>query len=121
MNWLINNVPAVNNAMKDNDLMIGTVDTWLMWHLTGGVNGGIFVTDVTNASRTQLMDLETLEWDALLLSFFELPLKPTDLPEIRSSCEIYGKLSSTSIKVLLCLLPIGQGFVRACIFLFMTT
>ena len=71
----------------------------LLWNLTGGCNGGIYVTDATNASRTQLMDLDSLEWDAKLLSFFELPFGIDILPKIVSSCEVYGKLSKTSIKV----------------------
>ena len=118
MKWLTENVSNVNDALAKNDLMIGTVDTCellylisfltyfsllcyldLLWNLTGGCNGGIYITDATNASRTQLMDLNSLEWDAKLLSFFELPFGIDILPKIVSSCEIYGKLSKTSIKV----------------------
>ena len=80
--WLFDNVPTVSQALEQNDLMIGTVDTWLLWNLTGGPNGGIYVTDVTNASRTQLMDLESLEWDPNLLKFFELPFHTNILPKI---------------------------------------
>ena len=99
MLWLVENVPAIRAAIENEDLMIGTVDTWLLWNLTGGINGGIYVTDATNASRTQLMNLETLQWDPYLLKFFELPFKPETLASIRSSCEIYGKLSLTSLQV----------------------
>ncbi len=97
--WLFDNVPEIRQAFKEGDLMIGTVDTWLLWNLTGGVKDGLYITDATNASRTQLMNLETLQWDPYLLSFFDLPLVEANLPQIRSSCEIYGKLSLTQIKV----------------------
>ena len=79
--------------------MIGTIDTWLLWNLTGGIEGGIYVTDSTNASRTQLMDLATLKWDPFLFSFFELEIRPEDLAKIHSSCEVFGSLQSTLIKV----------------------
>ena len=72
----------------DADLLFGTVDSWLIWHLTGAVNGGVHVTDVTNASRTMLMDLESLAWDPDLLA--EIGIPPSILPEIRSSAEVYG-------------------------------
>ena len=70
----------------------------LLWNLTGGVDNGVYVTDVTNASRTQLMDLETLEWSPSLLNFFELPLKVHHLAKIVSCSEIYGKLTYSKIK-----------------------
>ena len=70
------------------DLLFGTIDTWLIWHLTGAVNGGVHVTDVTNASRTMLMDLGALAWDPELLATIGIP--PGILPEIRSSSEVYG-------------------------------
>lgn len=96
--WLMENVPSVRQAIKEEDLLIGTVDTWLMWNLTGGIDGGVYITDVTNASRTQLMNLETLEWDSFLFSFFDISIHPSSLAKIHSSCEIYGKLSMTEIK-----------------------
>jgi len=96
--WLLENVPCVRKALNDEDLLIGTVDTWLLWNLTGGIDGGVYITDVTNASRTQLMNLETLEWDTYLFSFFDLQIKPSNLAKIHSSCEVYGKLSSTNIQ-----------------------
>jgi glycerol kinase len=75
-------------AAQRGDLLFGTIDTWLIWQLTGGPDGGVHVTDVTNASRTMLMNLATLAWDAELLAAFEIP--GAMLPEIRSSLEIYG-------------------------------
>ena len=71
-----------------DELLFGTIDTWLIWHLTGAVNGGVHATDVTNASRTMLMNLETLAWDPALLEMIGVPA--TVLPEIRSSSEVYG-------------------------------
>ena len=70
------------------DLLFGTIDTWLIWHLTGGPDGGVHVTDVTNASRTMLMDLQTLGWDAAILA--EIGVPQAMLPQIRSSSEVYG-------------------------------
>ncbi len=75
-------------AAARGDLLFGTIDTWLIWHLTGGLDGGVHVTDVTNASRTMLMDLETLAWDPELLEVVGVP--SAMLPEIRGSSEVYG-------------------------------
>lgn len=88
LKWLLENVPEVQEALAKNQCMFGTIDTWLIWNLTGGVNGGVHTTDVTNASRTMLMNIRTLQWDPKLLSFFQIP--PSILPQIRSSSEIYG-------------------------------
>lgn len=88
LKWLIENVPKVQEALANDQCMFGTIDTWLIWNLTGGVNGGVHTTDVTNASRTMLMNIKTLQWDPFLLSFFNIP--PNILPQIRSSSEIYG-------------------------------
>ena len=85
MHWLLSNVPEVGAAIKAGAALIGTIDSWLVWNLTGGVH----VTDVTNASRTLLMDLESLEWDEELLNYFSVPR--SILPRIASSAEIYGK------------------------------
>ena len=98
MHWLFKNESKVRAAFEQDDLMIGTVDTWLLWNLTGGVAKGVYLTDVTNASRTMLMDLETLEWSPALLHFFELPLKVKHLARIVSCSEIYGKLCCSKIK-----------------------
>ena len=84
MNWFLNNVQNSNNP----NLRMGTIDSWLLWNLSGGVQGGVHLTDVTNASRTLLMNLETLDWDEELLSIFGVTRQ--QLPEIKSSSEIYA-------------------------------
>jgi len=84
MNWLLKNVAAANGA----NARFGTIDSWLLWNLTGGVRGGTHVTDVTNASRTLLMNLETLDWDEELLTIFSISRE--SLPTIKSSSEEYG-------------------------------
>ena len=84
IHWLLKNVDAVKDAKVRGDLLVGTIDSWLVWNLTGGVH----ITDVTNASRTMLMNLETLSWDDELLSIFDIAIEI--LPEIRSSSELYG-------------------------------
>ncbi len=89
MRWLIKNVPAVQDAINDGRALMGTVDSWLLWNLSGGPRGGVHFTDVTNASRTLLMNLETLQWDEELLKLFEIPRSV--LPTIKSSSEIYAK------------------------------
>ncbi len=90
--WILENVPGVRKAAERGDALFGTTDCWLMWHLTGGGDGGLHATDVTNASRTMLMDLETLDWDDELLAIFDIPRAL--LPEIRSSSEVYGVTSA---------------------------
>ena len=97
LRWLLDHVPAVSEALAEDRLLFGTVDTWLIWNLTGGADGdGIHMTDVTNASRTMLMNIETLKWDSFLCKFFKIP--QSILPEIRSSSEIYAKLTTTALK-----------------------
>jgi glycerol kinase len=88
--WLLRNVPAVRQAADRGDALFGTVDTWIIWWLTGGPQGGAHITDVTNASRTLLMDLHTLNWDAEILKTLGIP--PSMLPEIRPSSAVraYG-------------------------------
>lgn len=88
LRWLLDHVPGARAGAEAGDLLFGTIDSWLAWHLTGQ-----HVTDVTNASRTQLMDLATLDWDADLLDAFGIPR--ACLPEIRSSSEVYGTCSGT--------------------------
>ena len=88
MRWLIKNSPAVQSAIAAGTARFGTIDSWLLWNLSGGVRSGVHFTDVTNASRTLLMNLETLQWDENLLAQFEIP--QSVLPEIKSSSEIYG-------------------------------
>jgi glycerol kinase len=88
MRWMIKNLPAVSQAITENRALVGTIDSWLLWNLSGGVRGGVHFTDVTNASRTLLMNLETLDWDDELLLNFEIPR--SILPAIKSSSEIYA-------------------------------
>ncbi|XP_058825346.1 glycerol kinase [Topomyia yanbarensis] len=95
LNWLKENVHAVRRACREKRCYAGTIDTWLLWNLTGGKAGGVFATDVTNASRTLLMNIETLHWDPLLIKTFSLHVDM--LPEIRSSSEIYGKIKDGSV------------------------
>ena len=84
MNWLVKNVPAISDAVSKGNALFGTIDSWLLWNLTEGIHK----TDVTNASRTLLMNLETLDWDEDLLKLFSVPRSA--LPEICSSSEVYG-------------------------------
>ncbi len=88
MHWLSQNSDAVTAAVAAGSARFGTMDSWLLWNLTGGVQGGVFATDVTNASRTLLMELESLDWDQNLLSIFGI--QRALLPEIKSSSEVYG-------------------------------
>jgi glycerol kinase len=83
--WILENVDGVREAAERGDAIFGNTDSWLLWNLTGGTDGGVHVTDVTNASRTMLMDLETLDWDDELLAFFDVPRQM--LPEIRPSSD----------------------------------
>eukprot|EP00736_Rhodelphis_marinus_P011511 Rmarinus@m.12694 len=94
--WLLRNIDAVQKAVAESRCLFGTVDTWLTWHLTGGVNGGVHVTDVTNASRTMLMNLHTLQWDHLTCDALGVP--HSILPEIKSSAEVYGSVSDGPLK-----------------------
>ena len=84
----MDNVPGVREAAEKSEAIFGNIDAWLIWQLTGGPNGGVHVTDVTNASRTMLMDLENLAWDDGMLDVFGVHRDM--LPEIRSSSEVYG-------------------------------
>jgi glycerol kinase len=94
--WILNNVKGARELADSGDLLFGNVDSYLVWKLTGGPNGGIHVTDVTNASRTQLMDLHTLTWDKALLKIFDIP--EAILPKIVSSSEVYGPVKLPSIE-----------------------
>jgi glycerol kinase len=93
--WILENVDGARERAEAGDLLFGTTDSWLLWNLTGGVDGGVHATDVTNASRTLLMDLETLDWDDELLTAFGVPRAM--LPDIRSSSEVYGTVESSSL------------------------
>jgi len=87
--WILRYIDGARQAADAGDLLSGTIDTWLLWNMTGGVHGGVHVTDVTNASRTMLMDLETLTWREDIAADMGIPMSM--LPEIRSSSEVYGK------------------------------
>jgi glycerol kinase len=91
LNWLLENVPNARRRAEAGELLAGTIDSWLIWRLTGGPKGGVHVTDATNASRTLLMDLKTLDWDPWLLDLFGVPRNI--LPPIRPSSEVYGTTS----------------------------
>ncbi|MFW9903823.1 MAG: glycerol kinase GlpK [Candidatus Thorarchaeota archaeon] len=96
--WLLENVSEAQSKAEKGDLLFGNVDTWLIWNLTGGINGGVHVTDVSNASRTMLMDLKTLEWDGELLENLKIP--QSILPEIRPSSDsnLYGHVAISGIE-----------------------
>lgn len=87
--WLLEHTPKARAMAESGDALFGTIDSWLLWNLTGGTRGGRHITDVTNASRTQLMNLKTLKWDESLLSLFAIPR--ACLPAIRSCSEVYSE------------------------------
>ncbi|WP_157426211.1 glycerol kinase GlpK [Agromyces salentinus] len=93
--WILENVEGAREKAEAGDLLFGTTDTWVLWNLTGGVDGGVHATDVTNASRTMFMDLETLSWRDDILEAFGVP--KSMLPEIRSSSEVYGTVEPSSL------------------------
>jgi len=93
--WILENVRDARAQAEAGELLCGTIDTYLLWRLTGGPNGGVHLTDVTNASRTQLMNLSTLDWDPEILTVFQIPRAL--LPRIVSSSEIYGEATVDSI------------------------
>ncbi|HWR84464.1 MAG TPA: glycerol kinase GlpK [Rhodoglobus sp.] len=93
--WILDQVPDARARAEAGELLFGTTDTWVLWNLTGGPEGGVHATDVTNASRTLLMDLRTCEWDDRLLEAFGIPRSM--LPEIRSSSEVFGHAESSSL------------------------
>jgi glycerol kinase len=94
--WMLANVAGAGARASAGDLLFGNIDSFLVWNLTRGPAGGVHVTDVTNASRTQLFNLQTLDWDPQLLAAFEIPREM--LPEVRSSSEIYGEATLNEIK-----------------------
>jgi glycerol kinase len=96
IHWMLENIPGIRKRAAAGEVLFGNVDTFLVWHLTGGPNGGIHVTDVTNGSRTQLMNLRTLDWDSGMLSAFGIPAAM--LPRIRSSSEEYGTATESVLK-----------------------
>jgi glycerol kinase len=95
LRWILQNVPGAKEKAAAGELLFGNIDTFLVWNLTGGPQRGVHVTDVTNASRTQLFNLKTLDWDAGLLAALEIPRAM--LPEVRSSSEVYGAATLPAI------------------------
>jgi glycerol kinase len=95
LRWILQNVPGAREKAAAGELLFGNIDTFLVWNLTGGPKRGVHVTDVTNASRTQLLNLKTLDWDPELLASFEIPRAM--LPEVRSSSEVYGTATLPAI------------------------
>lgn len=93
--WILENVEGARARAEAGDLLFGTTDSWVLWNLTGGPAGGVHATDVTNASRTMFMDLETLQWRDDILEAFGVPRAM--MPEIRSSSEVYGHAKSSSL------------------------
>ena len=93
--WILENVEGAREKAEAGELLFGTTDTWVLWNLTGGTDGGVHATDVTNASRTLFMDLKTLSWDESILEVFNVP--KSMLPEIRSSSEVYGTVEASSL------------------------
>jgi glycerol kinase len=94
--WILDHVEGVRARAQRGELLFGNIDSFLLWNLTGGVSGGIHATDVTNASRTQLMNLDTLDWDEELLQLFQVPRAM--MPQIRSSSEIFGQLQVSCLQ-----------------------
>ena len=97
--WILNEVPGARQRAEAGKLLFGTVDSWLLWNLTGGL---VHATDVTNASRTMVYNIQTLEWDRELLELFSIPFSM--LPEVRSSSEVYGE---TAGKILAAKIPVS--------------
>uniref|UniRef100_A0A668T5T0 Probable glycerol kinase n=1 Tax=Oreochromis aureus TaxID=47969 RepID=A0A668T5T0_OREAU len=95
LRWLMDNVDEVHKAVVSHRAMFGTVDSWLIWCLTGGKSGGVHCTDVTNASRTMLFNIHTMDWDPELCKYFGIPMEI--LPRVRSSSEIYGLMKSGAL------------------------
>ena len=93
--WILDNVDGARAKAEAGDLVFGNMDTWCIWNLTGGTNGGLHITDVTNASRTMLMDLATLSWDADIAATIGVPMSM--LPEIRASSEVYGEVKTGNL------------------------
>jgi glycerol kinase len=93
--WILDNVDGARRAAENGELLFGNMDTWVLWNMTGGPEGGVHVTDPTNASRTLMMDLDTLSWDADIAGEIGVPMSM--LPEIRSSSEEYGRVRERGV------------------------
>jgi len=96
LRWILKNVRGAAERAQAGELLFGNIDTFLLWNLTGGPRGGVHATDVTNASRTQLLNLKTLDWDEELLGAFEIPRSV--LPQVKSSSEVYGTVADGTAK-----------------------
>jgi glycerol kinase len=94
--WILDNVDGAREKAEAGDLIFGNMDTWCIWNLTGGPDGGLHITDVSNASRTMLMDLESLAWDEEIASVMGVPTSM--LPEIRASSEVYGEIKTGALQ-----------------------
>jgi glycerol kinase len=94
--WILQNVDGARAKAEAGDALFGTIDTWLTWNLTGGTQGGAHVTDVSNASRTQLMNLDTCDWDSGMLHEFNIPRNM--LPEVVASSEVYGEIGIAPLR-----------------------
>ncbi|KPC93081.1 glycerol kinase, partial [Streptomyces sp. NRRL F-6602] len=105
--WLLDNVEGLRERAEAGDILFGTMDSWVIWNLTGGTEGGVHVTDVTNASRTMLMNLHTMEWDERICASIGVPTEV--LPEIRSSAEVYGEVSGGRLGELLGGIPVASA------------
>ncbi len=93
--WILDNVSGVREKAEAGDVLFGNIDTWVIWNLTGGPNGGVHVTDVSNASRTMLMNLETLDWDRDILALMGIPRAM--LPAVKPSSEVYGEIGGVPV------------------------
>ncbi|KAI0917997.1 hypothetical protein AcV5_002786 [Taiwanofungus camphoratus] len=96
LQWMLGHHEAVRKAFEEDDLLFGTVESWIVYRLTGGVEKGLHITEISNASRTLLMNIRTLKWDPVLINF--MGLKPSILPEIVSSSQVYGELTYGALK-----------------------
>jgi glycerol kinase len=96
LQWLLDSVPGARKQADAGEIAFGTMDSWIVWNLTGGPRGGLHITDVTNASRTQLMNLATLDWDEELLADFNIPREV--LPKIAPSSQNYGMAATTELR-----------------------
>jgi glycerol kinase len=94
--WMLDNVEGARAKAEKGELLFGNIDTWVIWNLTGGPMGGVHVTDVTNASRTMLMNLETLDWDPDMLKIMGIPRSM--LPAIKASSEVYGYAKNSGLE-----------------------
>ena len=103
MKWLLENISSINKDARKDEVLFGTIDSWIVWNLTGGIKNGLHITDVTNASRTMLMNLSELNWDEELLKIFSI--NKNMLPKIKSSSEIYGYINLRNKKI-----PIYEWF-----------